>query len=143
MHLTTAGRALSCLARRNGPQVGQPNLDRELIADVVDTLEGLAEQRIGGLDVAGRQRHARDAPGLMGWLDRVDTSGLPEVRSLAAGIRRDRAAVAPALSMAWSNGQTEGQINRLKVLKRQMYGRAKLHLLEKRFLYAARPAAPK
>ena len=79
----------------------------------------------------------RDAPGLMAWLDRADASGLPELRSFAAGIRRDRAAVAAALSLAWSNGQTEGQINRLKVLKRQMYGRAKLDLLEKRFLYAA------
>jgi len=79
----------------------------------------------------------RDAPGLIAWLERADASGVPEVRSFAAGIRRDRAAVDAALSVVWSNGQTEGQINRLKVLKRQMYGRAKLDLLEKRFLYAA------
>ena len=79
----------------------------------------------------------RDAPGLIAWLKRADTSGLPEVRSFAAGLRRDRAAVDAVLSSPWSNGQTEGQINRLKVLKRQMYGRAKLDLLEKRFLYAA------
>ena len=68
----------------------------------------------------------RDAPGLIAWLARADASGLPEVRSFAAGIRRDRAAVDAALSSPWSNGQTEGQINRLKVLKRQMHGRAKL-----------------
>jgi len=79
----------------------------------------------------------RDAPGLMAWLDRADASGLPEVRSFAAGIRRDRSAVEAALSSIWSNGQTEGQINRLKALKRQMYGRAKLDLLRKRFLHAA------
>jgi transposase len=79
----------------------------------------------------------RDAPGLIAWLKRADASVLPEVRSFAAGIRRDRAAVDAAISSPWSNGQTEGQINRLKVLKRQMYGRAKLDLLEKRFLYAA------
>jgi transposase len=79
----------------------------------------------------------RDAPGLASWLERADASDLPEVRSFAAGIRRDRAAVDAALTLPWSNGQTEGQINRLKVLKRQMYGRAKLDLLEKRFLYAA------
>ena len=79
----------------------------------------------------------RDAPGLIAWLERADASSLPEVRSFAAGLRRDRAAVDAALSSPWSNGQTEGQINRLKVLKRQMYGRAKLDLLEKRFLYAA------
>jgi transposase len=79
----------------------------------------------------------RTAPGLTAWLERADASSLPEVRSFAAGLRRDRAAVDAALSSPWSNGQTEGQINRLKVLKRQMYGRAKLDLLEKRFLYAA------
>jgi transposase len=79
----------------------------------------------------------RDAPGLVAWLERADASSVPEVRSFAAGLRRDRAAVDAALSSPWSNGQTEGQINRLKVLKRQMYGRAKLDLLEKRFLYAA------
>ena len=79
----------------------------------------------------------RDAPGLTAWLEQADASSLPEVRSFAVGIRRDRAAVEAALSSPWSNGQTEGQINRLKVLKRQMYGRAKLDLLEKRFLYAA------
>jgi transposase len=79
----------------------------------------------------------RDAPGLIAWLEQADASSLPDVHSFVAGIRRDRAAVAAALSSPWSNGQTEGQINRLKVLKRQMYGRAKLDLLDKRFLYAA------
>ena len=79
----------------------------------------------------------RDAPGLIAWLARADASSVPEVRSFATGLRRDRAAVDAALSSPWSNAQTEGQINRLKVLKRQMYGRAKLDLLEKRFLYAA------
>ena len=79
----------------------------------------------------------RDASGLVAWLEWADASSVPEARSFAAGIRRDRAAVDAALSSPWSNGQTEGQINRLKVLKRQMYGRAKLDLLEKRFLYAA------
>ncbi len=79
----------------------------------------------------------RDAPGLIAWLERADASSVPEVRSFAAGLRRDRAAVDAALTLVWSNGQTEGQINRPKILKRQMYGRAKLDLLEKRFLYAA------
>jgi transposase len=79
----------------------------------------------------------RDAPGLIAWLARADASSVPAVRSFAAGLQRDRAAVDAALTLTWSNGQTEGQINRLKVLKRQMYGRAKLDLLERRFLYAA------
>jgi len=49
----------------------------------------------------------------------------------------DYDAVRAALTLAWSNGPVEGQINRLKTLKRQMYGRANLDLLERRFLLAA------
>jgi transposase len=50
------------------------------------------------------------------------------------GIRQDWAAVRAALTSPWSNGQTEGQVNKLKLLKRQMYGRAKLDLLRARML---------
>jgi transposase len=79
----------------------------------------------------------RDVPGWTAWLDRAAARSLPEPRSFAAGIRRDRAADNAALSVIWSNGQTEAQLNRLKGLKRQRSGRAKLDLLEKRFLDAA------
>jgi transposase len=68
------------------------------------------------------------------WLERAQDS---ELRGFAFGIRRDQASVEAALSMPWSNGQTEGQVHRLKLLKRQMYGRAKLDLLKQRLLYAA------
>jgi transposase len=51
-------------------------------------------------------------------------------------LRRDRAAVEAALAQAWSNGQTEGQVNRLKPIKRQMYGRARFDLLRQRVLHA-------
>jgi transposase len=44
-------------------------------------------------------------------------------------------AIAAALTLPWSNGHTEGQVNRLKLIKRQMYGRAKLDLLAQRFLW--------
>lgn len=54
--------------------------------------------------------------------------------SLATGIVNDKAAVRAAITEPWSNGQTEGQVNRLKVLKRQMYGRAKIDLLEARLI---------
>jgi transposase len=53
------------------------------------------------------------------------------------GLRRDGEAVMAALSSQWSNGQTEGQINRLKMLKRQMYGRANFDLLRARVLHTA------
>jgi transposase len=57
-----------------------------------------------------------------------------EFVSLANGIEADRKAVYAALTLPWSNGQTEGQINRLKLIKRQGYGRAKLDLLRVRVL---------
>jgi transposase len=69
------------------------------------------------------------------WLASVASSKLPDLENFATGIERDKAAVVAALSMEWSNGQVEGQVNRLKMLKRQMYGRAKLDLLRKRVLH--------
>lgn len=57
--------------------------------------------------------------------------------SLARGLNADKHAVLGALREPWSNGQTEGQINKLKALKRQMYGRANLDLLRARLVTAA------
>jgi len=85
----------------------------------------------------GTMVRTRNQAALAGWLERAEASGQPEIRSFAAGLRRDQPAVEAALRSPWSNGHTEGQVNRLKMLKRQMYGRAKLDLLRKRFLYAA------
>lgn len=59
------------------------------------------------------------------------------IASFARGLRSDHAAVAAALREPWSNGQTEGQINRLKTLKRQMYGRANIDLLRARLALAS------
>jgi len=58
------------------------------------------------------------------WLIQVKASGVPELQSFAAGLQRDKQAVMAALSLPYSNGQVEGQINRLKFIKRSMYGRA-------------------
>jgi len=69
------------------------------------------------------------------WLADVAASDIKALTTFANGIRSDLAAVRNALRLNWSNGQTEGQINRLKFIKRQMYGRAKLDLLRKRVLY--------
>jgi len=71
------------------------------------------------------------------WLQEAERSGSPEVEGFAQGLRRDRAAVDAALTLEWSQGQTEGQVNRLKVLKRGMYGRASFDLLRQRVLHAA------
>jgi transposase len=57
------------------------------------------------------------------------------VRNFAEALRRDYKAVRAALEYNWSNGQAEGQVNRLKLLKRAMYGRAKFDLLKARVLH--------
>ena len=71
------------------------------------------------------------------WLQQAENSSVPPLQRFAKRLRADYDAVRAALSLDWSNGQTEGQINRLKTIKRQMYGRAGLDLLERRFLLAA------
>jgi transposase len=68
------------------------------------------------------------------WLERADTCGVRELAAFAEGIRRDYQAIRAAFELPWSQGQIEGQVNRLKLLKRQMYGRAKLDLLRRRLL---------
>jgi transposase len=60
-----------------------------------------------------------------------------ELRGFAEGLHKDEAAVRAALRLPWSNGQVEGQMNRLKMIKRQMYGRAKFDLLRQRVLLAS------
>jgi transposase len=71
------------------------------------------------------------------WLVAAKQSRLSELVSFANGIQRDYAAVAAALTSPHSQGQTEGQVTRLKLLKRQSYGRASLELLRCQALYQA------
>jgi len=80
-----------------------------------------------------RQRQADEFDA---WLEQVSECEVPDLRRFALGLRQDYAAVHAALSLPWSNGPVEGHINRLKLLKRQMYGRAKLDLLRCRMLAA-------
>ncbi len=79
----------------------------------------------------------RSAEALDDWLTEAQTSPFSELRTFATGVARDQAAVTAALTREESNGQVEGQITRLKLLKRQMYGRAKFDLLRQRVLHAA------
>jgi len=71
------------------------------------------------------------------WLTRGEASSDPDLRRFAEGIRRDEAAVHAAVTETWSNGPVEGHVNRLKTIKRQMYGRAGFVLLRARVLNAA------
>jgi transposase len=79
----------------------------------------------------------RTGQGFDAWLTRATTSGIAELDRFARGLTDDRAAVEAGLSLEWSNGQTEGQVNKLKLLKRTMYGRANFDLLRLRLLHAA------
>jgi transposase len=78
------------------------------------------------------RQHQREC--LDAWLAKADLCRSIELRNFARVLRRDYAAVANAFDSIWSNGQVEGQVNRLKTIKRQMYGRGKLDLLKQRFL---------
>ncbi len=73
------------------------------------------------------------------WLAQASACGVRELRRFALGLQQDYAAVRGALEYPWSQGQTEGQVNRLKQLKRQMYGRAKFDLLRLRVLHRSGP----
>jgi len=70
------------------------------------------------------------------WLRAAMQSKLKEFESFARGLSEDYEAVKNALRYEWSNGQLEGQVNRLKLIKRQMYERAKFDLLKARVLYS-------
>jgi transposase len=73
------------------------------------------------------------------WLHQAENSRIVEFERFATSLRADYDAVKAALIYSWSNGQVEGQVNRLKLIKRQMYGRANFGLLRKRVLPPALP----
>jgi transposase len=71
---------------------------------------------------------------LPAWIDAVRADNLPALHSFATGLTHDQAAVTAGLTLPWNNGPTEGTVNRLKTVKRSMYGRANLDLLRRRTL---------
>ena len=71
------------------------------------------------------------------WLQRAGNSTVRQLRGFAKRLRAGYNAVRAGVALAWSNGQTEGQGNRLRTLRRQRYGRASLDLLGQRFLLAS------
>jgi hypothetical protein len=75
--------------------------------------------------------------GLPAWIEHVRADDLPALHSFATSLQHDWDAVVAGLSLPWSNGPTEGVVNRIKMIKRQMFGRAKLDLLRTRVLALA------
>jgi transposase len=86
-------------------------------------------------DFADMMRDLRGAQ-LPAWMDRVTQDDLPALHSLVNGLRRDLDAVTAALSSPWSSGQVEGEVTRVKLLKRMGFGRANLDLLRRRVLHS-------
>ena len=85
-------------------------------------------------DFADLVRHGKPDQ-LDTWLERAAASCLQAFKSFANGLRADYDAVKAGITLPWSTGPVEGQINRLKMLKRQMFGRANIDLLKLRVLY--------
>ncbi|MFF2166603.1 transposase [Streptomyces sp. NPDC058175] len=74
------------------------------------------------------------------WIKAVRADDLPSLHTFVNGLERDLAAVTAGLTLPWSSGAVEGHVDRIKMIKRQMYGRAGFNLLRKRVLLASRRA---
>ena len=83
-----------------------------------------------------------DASRMRDWIHTAMQSGISPLIRFDYGLRKDLHAVTAAIETGWSNGQVEGQINRLKTIKRQMYGRAGFNLLRSRVLAFPLAAPP-
>ena len=92
------------------------------------------EQHVRSFAKMMAQRRGRELPV---WLEAVEADDLPELRSLAAGMRRDLPAVTNGLTLEHSSGAVEGNVTRVKRLKRDGYGRASFDLLRAQILIAA------
>jgi transposase len=126
---TAAWLALRRPERRNADEAERLARLRDRDTSLAETLD-LAEEFAGLI-------RARRPECLGPWLARARDGRLAAFRGFAKRLGADEAAVQAAAMHPWSTGQVEGQINRLKTIKRQMYGRAKLDLLGRRFLLAA------
>lgn len=109
-------------------QSGQPAVDA-----LKQGSDAFAEMRRLAMRFKGILRSSK--PGLLdGWIDDAIDSELIPIMRFARVLRRDIDAVNNAIELPWSNGQAEGQVNRLKTLKHAMYGRAGPELLRARML---------
>jgi len=81
-----------------------------------------------------RERRGAD---LEAWRAEAISSGIDALARFARGLQDDLVAIHAGLTLKWSNGVTEGQIHRLKLVKRQGYGRAGFPLMRQRVLHAA------
>lgn len=106
------------------------------VSQLCERVSAIKAARTLGVNFIRLMRQRRDQE-LPSWLDQAEHVDLPEFCNLARSLRQDYAAVRAAFGLPWSQGQVEGQVNRLKFIKRSMYGRAGFDLLRIRVLAAA------
>jgi transposase len=133
MDASALGRAPSARTVARLMTVGRDQLSKAetvTVAAIESGVEALVEAReaVVAFQTMIRQRALAE---LEPWIERARTT---LVASFANGVTKDIAAVSAAITSGWSNGQTEGQICKLKLVKRQMYGRGKLDLLQARVI---------
>ena len=129
----TTRRATRLLLKR--PE-HRTDVDTQLLAHLESQHRDLAEAIALAQDFCAIVRQ-RQADHFEDWLACAVVSGVAPLRRFARGLRADDEAVRASLRLPWSNGPVEGQINRWKMLKRSMFGRAKMDLLSRRLLLAA------
>lgn len=107
--------------------------DRASLAHVLDRCATLrtVDQLVGEFARIARERHGQH---IDAWIAEAQTSGIPALRGFADGLVKDYDAVRAGLTLAWSSGAVEGNVTRIKALKRQMYGRATFDHLRRRVL---------
>jgi len=110
--------------------------DRAALAQITGRCEDLAATRDLVREFADMLCHRRGER-LEAWASRSEASPVGELRGFAKGLRKDWAAVTAGLTVSYSSGAVEGHVNRIKMIKRQMYGRAGFELLRKRVLLAS------
>ncbi len=109
-------------------QVGELHVELQTTLGLVASFATLLREPDGGREPSVQ---------LDQWMEEAASSGIAEICAFATKLRQDRSAVLAALTLPHSQGQTEGQVNKLKLVKRAMYGRAKFDLLRQRALYTA------
>ncbi len=132
--IASSPRQLRWLLARDYEKLGQE--EREDLQRLLDTFIEM-HQLYTLLHTFLHMIRQRQPERLRPWMEQAESLGIPEFKSFVAGVERDYDAVKAALQLPWSQGVTEGFINKLKTLKRMMYGRAGFELLRRHMLLVA------
>lgn len=117
-----------------GPESGKEGWEEQFVNELCRQSKDidLAQKLVGEFHRLLRERRLDE---LTEWLGAARAGGIGELVWFVNGVEQDRQAVTAAFAHEWSQGQVEGQVNRLKLLERAMYGRAKFDLLKARVLH--------